>query len=198
MQGGWLRVMTVQMIRKDVEPPVLADRGMLDGLQAARERMQEAAGVALDSLDAQALTETIEQAAGLEAQAAAVKLAALAEADRRRLAKELGASGTDAWAARLTGSTRGVMAGGLRLACLLQDRYDATREAFAAGAINVDQAGVIVRAAERLPEWVTTEQRRDAEAGLVTEAAAGMDPGRLRRKPETSVPPASALICRPE
>jgi hypothetical protein len=178
--------MTVQLVRGDVEPPVRAratGRSMVDGLAAARELLAAVGTTpeSLASLDAEALTGLVEQAAGLEAQAAAVKLAALAEADRRRLAKELGASGTDAWAAQLTGSTRAAVAGGVWLPRLLEEKYDATREAFAAGAINVDQVRVIVRAAERLPDRVTEAQRREAEAGLVEQAVAGLDPVRLRR-----------------
>jgi len=173
--------MTVQLVREDVELADRSGRAVVDGLAAARGSLAEVDVSVVASLDAEALTDLVEQAAGLEAQAAAVKLAALAEADRRRLAQELGASGTDAWAATLTGSTRAVMAGGVWLARLLQDRYDATREAFAAGSINLDQVRVIVRAAERLPERVTETQRREAEAALVARAVDGLDPARLRR-----------------
>ena len=60
-------------------------------------------------------------------------------------------------------------------------RYDATREAFAAGAINQAQVRVIVRAAEQLPGAVTDEHRRAAEAGLVAKAVRGMDAKRLRQ-----------------
>jgi len=49
--------------------------------------------------------------AQLENRLAALKLELLAEADRRRLAEEA-ATGTDAWAARLTGTTRSVMRAG--------------------------------------------------------------------------------------
>ncbi len=82
--------------------------------------------------------------------------------------------------AALTGSTRAVQAGGLWLARLLEDRYGATRRAFAAGAINEAQARVIVRAAERLPDGVDDQTRTEAEEGLVAKALAGMDARRLR------------------
>ena len=114
-------------------------------------RSASAAGVPVVSLSDEELTASVEDASVLENQVGAVKLALLAEVDRRRLAKRLGATGTDAWAASLTGTTRGVMAGGIWLAKLLEDRYAATREAFAAGGINQAQARVIVRAAEQLP-----------------------------------------------
>ena len=50
------------------------------------------------------------------------------------------------------------MAGGLWLAGLLQDQYAATREAFAAGAVRVEQVRVIVQAAEQAPAEATPVQ----------------------------------------
>ena len=166
--------MTVQLIPERDDQVVVA-------VEAARRSCEAAARVPVASLDAGALTDAISEAAVLESQASALKLSLLAEADRRRLAQELGATGTDAWAARLTGTTRAVMAGGIWLARLLEERYAATREAFAAGGINEAQAQVIVQAAERLPEGVTTDQRVAAEAGLVARAVHGADPRRLRQ-----------------
>jgi hypothetical protein len=164
--------MTVQPIR----PPVLTGR-----VAAARESIESAASVPASALTVDELTDGISHVAALESQVAALKLSLLAEADARRLAQELGATGTDAWAAALVGTTRGVMAGGIWLARLLEERYDATREAFAAGGINEAQARVIVQAGEKLPAGVTDEQRRAAEAGLVARAVDGMDARRLRQ-----------------
>jgi hypothetical protein len=164
--------MTVQPIR----PPVLTGR-----VAAARESIESAASVPASALTVDELTDGISHVAALESQVAALKLSLLAEADARRLAQELGATGTDAWAAALVGTTRGVMAGGIWLARLLEERYDATREAFAAGGINEAQARVIVQAGEKLPAGVTDEQRRAAEAGLVAKAVEGMDARRLRQ-----------------
>ncbi len=165
--------MTVQAIRP--EGRVVA------GLSAAARAVASAAGVPPGSLADDELVGAVEQVSVLENRAAAVKLGLLAEVDRRRLAKRLGATGTDAWAASLTGTTRGVMAGGLWLARLLEERYPTTRDAFAAGGINQAQARVIVRAAERLPTSVTVEQRTAAETGLVAKAVNGMDAKGLRR-----------------
>ena len=153
-------------------------------LAGARRGVENATAVPLVSLSDEELTRSVGDVSVLENQVGAFKLGLLAEAERRRLAKRLGATGTDAWAAQLTGTTRGVMAGGLWLARLLEDRYPATREAFAAGGINQAQARVIVRAAERLPTGpagVSGEQRRAAEAGLVARAVHGMDAKGLRR-----------------
>lgn len=164
--------MTVQPIR----PPVFTGH-----VAAARGAVESAAAVTASTLTVDELTDGISEVAALESQAAALKLALLAEADSRRIARELGATGTDAWAAPLTGSTRAVMAGGVWLARLLEERYDATRAAFAAGGIIEAQVRVIVQAAEKLPEGVTDEQRRAAEAGLVAKAVDGMDARRLRQ-----------------
>ncbi|MFL6135884.1 MAG: DUF222 domain-containing protein [Nocardioidaceae bacterium] len=164
--------MTVQPIR----PPVFTGH-----VAAARGAVESAAAVTASTLTVDELTDGISEVAALESQAAALKLALLAEADSRRIARELGATGTDAWAAPLTGSTRAVMAGGVWLARLLEERYDATRAAFAAGGIIEAQVRVIVQAAEKLPEGVTDEQRRVAEAGLVAKAVEGMDARRLRQ-----------------
>ena len=115
-------------------------------LEVASESVTAAAAVPRAALSDAELAEAVSEVAVLESQVAALKCEILAEADRRRVADETGDTGTDAWAARLTGSTRAVLAGGIWLANLLQTRYDATREAFASGGINQAQVRVIVRA----------------------------------------------------
>lgn len=148
---------------------------------AARAAVEEAAAVPVGSLDRFEVSEGLAELVALEAQATELRLRLLAEADRRELADQEAATDTAAWAAKLTGTTRGVMAGGLWLARLLKDRYHATREAFAAGTISLDQVRVIVRAAERMPEAATPEQRTAAEEALVAKATAGMNARRLRQ-----------------
>ena len=167
-----------------------------DVLSSVRSAVRAAAEVPAASLGVDELTDAIAGVAVLEAQLGAWRLSLLAEADRRRVAQSLGATGTDAWAARLTGSNRAEMAGVVRLARLLEETYDATREAFAAGKINQAQVQVIVRAAERLPEEVTAEHRRAAEAGLVAKAINGMDAGRLRQAGRRMLEHADAEITR--
>ncbi len=154
---------------------------VVDAVSSARSAVRAAAAVPTDSLSVDELTDAIARVAALEAQAGALRLSLLAEADRRQVAQSLGATGTDAWAARLTGANRAEMANVVRLARLLRERYDATREAFAAGAINQAQVSVIVRPAELLPAEVTDAHRRAAEAGLVTKAVHGMNAKRLRQ-----------------
>ncbi len=61
---------------------------------------------------------------------------------------------------RLTADPREVAAGGIWLARRLQETYPATREAFAAGLLRIEQVRVIVKAAERAPAGVTARAAR--------------------------------------
>jgi hypothetical protein len=126
--------------------------------------------VPLSMIDDNDLEAAIQAAAGLESQTTAFKLGLLAEADKRRTAGRYAATGTDAWAAALTGDTREAMNGGIRLARLLRTKYAATREAFAAGKLRVAQVRVIVNAAEQAPTEATPDQVAAAEEILVGKA----------------------------
>ena len=88
---------------------------VVDAVSSARSAMRAAASVSVAGLGVDDLTDAIEGVAALEAQAGALRLALLAEADRRRLGESLGATGTDAWAARLTGANRAETANLVRL-----------------------------------------------------------------------------------
>ncbi len=164
--------MSVQQLR----PPVVAG-----WVEVARESVAAAAGVSKVAVSDGELTASLAGVAALETQVAALRCEILAEADRRAVAEETADTGTDAWAARLTGTTRAVMAGGIWLANLLATRYDATRVAFAAGRIGEAQARVIVRGGEKLPARVSDEQRARAEEALVAKAVAGMNARGLRQ-----------------
>ena len=89
---------------------------------AARELVASGASVGLASVPDGEVAEAIAGLAALEAQAQAWRLALEAEADARALAERDAATGTDAWVAALTGSTREVAAGGIRLARLLESK----------------------------------------------------------------------------
>lgn len=164
--------MSVQQLRANVQ--------VTDLLGGARSSVRAAADVLPGTLDDAELTDAIEAVAVLESQVAACRLRLVAEADQRRVAQSLGATGTDAWAARLTGSTRAAMAAAVWLGRRLEE-HDETRSAFAEGAVNEAQARVIVQAADRLPEHFGDADRRAAEAGLVAKAVSGMDARRLRQ-----------------
>lgn len=149
-------------------------------IDAAHVAIDAAAAVAPGALDRSDLGPVLARVCSLESKVKALKLRTLAEAERRALEEDEADTDTGAWAARLTGTTRGVMTGGLWLSRLLESKYDATRRAFARGQIDEDQVRVIVRAAEKLPDLVTDEQRAVAEEGLVEKAVAGMNAKRLR------------------
>ena len=160
--------------------PIRAPR-VLDLVAGAQSALRALADVPVGAWSVEELTDALVELSALESQAAAARHAVLAEAEARKVAQSLGATGTDAWASALTGSTATAMAGGVWLAELLRSTYHATREAFADGGINEAQARVIVRAAEKLPPGVNAEQRAAAEAGLVAKAVHGMEPRRLRQ-----------------
>lgn len=153
---------------------------LISELAAVAAAIDAAAAVPPQAVRYADLPNALATVAALENRLAALKLELLAEADRRRLAEEEAATGTDAWAARLTGSTRSVMAGGLWLVNLLQNRYHHTRDAFARGQIDPDQVRVIVRAGEKIPDQVTDTDRAEAEYALVRKAVNGIDAKRLR------------------
>ncbi len=69
---------------------------VVDVVSSARAAIRDAARVPVSSLSLDELTDTLEGVAALAAQAAALHLSVLAEADRREVAQSLGATGTDA------------------------------------------------------------------------------------------------------
>ncbi len=146
----------------------------------ARRAVGEGLSVQAGALSAHELGEAIAELSALEAQVAAWRLALAAEADARRVAEETADTDTTAWLMRLTADPREVASGGLWLARRLQETYPATREAFAAGRLRVEQVRVIVRAAERAPAGVTREQLATAEAAMVA-SHRGLGPGRVGR-----------------
>jgi len=157
-------------------------------LAEASACLASASRTRVESLDDDALGEAVSELARIESRAAALRLVLSSEADRRRVADVTAETGTDAWLARLTGSTREQMAGGLRIAGLLRDKYAATREAFAAGELRLEQVRVIVNAAEQAPFEANSQQVSQAEEWLVAKATGAgtrsgrpMDAKRLRQ-----------------
>ena len=95
--------MTVTQLRPSV---------VTEEVARARAAVEAAAEVPMGSLDSCEVKHALAELAMLESQVTSLKLAVLAEADRRDAGEETGAADTAAWAAKLTGSTRGVMSGG--------------------------------------------------------------------------------------
>jgi hypothetical protein len=173
------------LAQEQIPTPVVDLAALVASVEDALTSTQEGS---VASLDDDGLAEVVARCARVESRAAALRLAASAEADCRRVADQTAETGTDAWVARLTGSTREQAAGGLWLAGLLQDTYAATREAFAGGALRVEQVRVIVHAAEQAPVEATPAQVAAAEEWLVAQATGagtrtgrGLDAKRLRQ-----------------
>ncbi|MFZ5847679.1 HNH endonuclease signature motif containing protein [Nocardioides pakistanensis] len=142
------------------------------------------AGRALAALDAVAgapgwamapgeQAETLVELATLAARVEELRLRVLAAADRDDIGAAEGAASTAAWLASRTRAVRSRCNADLRLARVLDEpRFAPTREALAAGRLDLDQVWVIVRAVEDLPaDEVTDEQRLAAQAHLVDLAA---------------------------
>jgi hypothetical protein len=99
------------------------------------------------------------------------------------LGAEAGATSTAAWLAHKTRQTRARCHAAARLAEALDERYDATREALAAGRINPDQAEAIVKAVDMLTgehDDLPPDIHARAEAHLL-DLAERFDAGHLRR-----------------
>jgi hypothetical protein len=154
---------------------------VLPVLEAARDLVSRGASTPVAGVADGEVAEAIAGLAALQAQVESWRLALEAEADARALAERDAATGTDAWVTALTGSTREAAAGGIRLARLLQSTYAATREAFAAGRLRIEQVRVIVNAAEQIPSSATPEEVRRAEEWLVAQGTGdGTRDGRPR------------------
>ena len=171
--------MTVQTLPAPTALPAVARAGAC---------LDEARDVALGHVCDAELADLVTELARIESQAGALKLAVLAEAEARATAAKHAATGTDAWAATLTGDTREALAGGLRLARLLTEKYHHTRQAYASGALRLPQVKVIVHAAEQAPPEATPVQVAAAEellvgkgTGLGTRSGRPMNAKRLRQ-----------------
>ncbi|VXB71355.1 HNH endonuclease signature motif containing protein [Aeromicrobium sp. 9AM] len=88
-------------------------------------------------------------------------------ADGMGLPKEDGATSTTTWLANLTGMSKGEASGLVAMARLSSPATEATREAWAGGQISTQQASVIMKAIDALPDWVDDEPRHHAEAHLI-------------------------------
>jgi hypothetical protein len=86
-------------------------------------------------------------------------------ADDMGLPKDDGASSTTAWLATTANMGKGAAS---RLVGLSRsDGCEATRAAWAAGRLSTEQASIIIKAIDALPDWVDDQPRTDAEAHLI-------------------------------
>ncbi len=158
----------------DTGHPVLAGAVEID---AALDRMLAGASTPLASGDHATALRTL---VGLGRRLEAVKLKVLAVADSAGAAQAAGFSGTDAWTARHTNTSRTTAARDVALATELENGHDATTEALDAGLVSAAHATVILQAASELPTGVSDQQRHEIEAVLL-DRAQRFDPDQLRR-----------------
>ncbi len=116
----------------------------------------------------------------------AVRLRLVSAAARSDVAAQAGHSSTGAWLASTTKTAGRDAAAQVRLAEALDTGLTATGAALAAGDVSVEHAQVIATTTSRLPENLTSAERDQVEAGLVT-TATRVDPGRLRKASRTAL-----------
>ncbi len=104
-------------------------------------------------------------------------LRVLAHADD--VALDAGARSPASWLAHHTRGGRGAAASALALAESLEETWHGVREGLLLGRVNLDQARIIARALDELPDDLDPEILARAEAHLVAEAA-HFDPHQLR------------------
>ena len=182
--------MTIQALPTPTAAPAVSE---------ASAHLARAHEVALERVHRDELGQLLTTLATLESQTEALRLKVLAEAERRQVAADQAATGTDAWAAALTGTTREVNAGGLHLAELLKTKYHHTREAYAAGQLRADQVRVIVRAAEQAPLDTTVRAARRRRGGPGQQGHRHRHPVGAPDERQTTAPgsPADARHRRP-
>ena len=105
--------------------------------------------------------------ARLQARVAELRLRVLVAADRNDVAADSGDTSTVAWLAHRTRQDRSRAHADLRLAQALDSTCGATRDALAAGSLDLEQARTVVRAIDALPGEVGAGDRYRAERHLV-------------------------------
>ncbi len=142
-------------------PPVLV---MTDTLDAALDDLSDASLWAMSPAEqAEAVLEVRRQQQRLKE----LELRLLLEADAAGVGKDEGATSTAAWFAHKTAAKRSEWFGDLHLAQALADSFEATRKAFAAGAIDAAKARVLVHAVTKL-----TDEHDDLPEGTHAKAEA--------------------------
>jgi len=88
-------------------------------------------------------------------------------AEDRNLAALEGATSTSAWLSNLTGISKGDAKKIIDPARNLGEMVEQTRQAWAAGVVTTEQATIICKAVNTLPEWVGVEERLVAQSELL-------------------------------
>ena len=135
----------------------------------ARARLTSVTDVPVWSMDADQTTAAISEVQAVEAQLAEVKARLLSHATRIDIPAATATSSTANWHAVTTRSTRAAAHRSMRLAAGLE-QHDATRAALADGALHAEQAEVILRALEQLPDDLDPDLTAQAEQELLDHA----------------------------
>jgi hypothetical protein len=122
------------------------------------------------SMTAAEAASTLVELTRLAAQVAEMTARVAAHADELQVGMDVGATSTANWLAHTTKQTRPVAAGVVRLGDDL-GTHEVVRNALAQGDLVLEQAQVIVRAVEALPEGLDPDLVIKAERHLVGEAA---------------------------
>lgn len=152
----------------------------VSSLSRALDRVADVSGWSMTPDEQRhALVELRRQRARLEE----LELRVLVAADRNDVGSEVGATSTAAWLADATGSSRMACFRDVHLAHALDEEFEATRAALAAGRIDVPRASVVVSSVRALTDEhddLPDGTRAAAEAHLL-EQAGRFDVVRLRR-----------------
>lgn len=133
----------------------------------------------LIGLDAAATRDSLLALSRLRARLDALTLRIAAHAETVQVATDSGATSTGAWWAVATHQNRPAATSLVRLATALQDRWHTLAAGCARGEVSLDQARVIVRALQELPDDLDASQVDLAEKTL-TSYAAEHDPAALK------------------
>lgn len=134
--------------------------------RAAHTRLDELVEVPLWSMDATEAAETLVALDRLQSRLVELKARVARQADQVGVAEEVAASSIAAWLAHQTKQTRRDARREMRLAEALDARPQ-VRQGLAAGAVNVEQAHVLTRALDELPDSLAPDLAAEAEAVLV-------------------------------
>ena len=162
-------------LHPDAGHPVVA--GMLE-VHRLLDRMQVGVRIPLPSGE---YAEQVAEVDRATRRLTALKLKLVAAADQAGAARDAGFSGTEAWVARQTRTSRTTAAREVHLARDLgSGGHDATSAALDEGLLSPAHADVIVKATGTLPHGVSDTQREQVEQALVAKARL-FDPEQLRR-----------------
>jgi len=151
--------------------------GMLE-VHRVLDRMHAGANIALRSGEYAALVADLDRATR---RITALKLKMIAAADKSGAPADAGFTGTEAWVAKQTRTSRTTAAREVRLARDLESgAHDASAAALDEGLVSPAHADVIVKAIHDLPDGVSDAQREQVEQALVRRGQR-FDPDQLRR-----------------